>query len=392
MTKILFFLTILSFPFCIFGQELSDKVWNYSCLIENTISDIHADTLLQVPVINVKLKNKDNEWENRLVFINKICINPSLVRNTTILPLNIIEKVFVSEYVTVQGINYKPYYFSTKDNYFPKSISLSRIKQKYTNLDDAGTTLFLLNGSVIFTNNYDDFMIDENNLSKIEIKNSINNVTENFNFKIINLFTQIEPYKSSVIINENDLKERRKIKMTTRRNEELSYFDLRGNFIEDIKKDTLLKVSVIEKIEENESFATLNTNLLISSSFLFEDVLNRTLIENSNCYGEMILDSQKPIKTYHDITLKEKLYIPKVISLSNIKKKYSELKAKPTLFLINGKLIITDNYENFKVDEKNLLRIEVYESFKNVTDNFDIGVIDLITKENLKKEHRNEIY
>jgi len=98
--------------------------------------------------------------------------------------------------------------------------------------------------------------------------------------------------------------------------------------------------------------------------------------------GELNKGDQKS-KIY--ITTKEN-YNPKLISLNELKEKYLSLKDKTsTLFMLDER-VITSDYDEFKVDEKYILKIEV-QPVKNRKEMLDMYVIKLITrtKENLAK-------
>lgn len=80
-------------------------------------------------------------------------------------------------------------------------------------------------------------------------------------------------------------------------------------------------------------------------------------------------------------------YSPKLISLKQLKEKYldNDDKQEPVLFIIDNKVIGTD-YDQYFVDEKYLLKIEV-QKVDNRKEGLDILVINLSsrTEENLKK-------
>jgi hypothetical protein len=78
-------------------------------------------------------------------------------------------------------------------------------------------------------------------------------------------------------------------------------------------------------------------------------------------------------------------YNPKIISLTELKEKYTNLKSEPTIFIIDGE-IITSDYDEYVVDENLLWRIYI-DKVENEKENIDLKFIKLLTKseENLKK-------
>ncbi|SEM53531.1 hypothetical protein SAMN05216436_105112 [bacterium A37T11] len=81
-------------------------------------------------------------------------------------------------------------------------------------------------------------------------------------------------------------------------------------------------------------------------------------------------------------------YAPSFISLNQLKRKYTNLNAGPTLFMIDDE-IISSNYDEQVVDEKNILRI-VINKIDNPQEKLDINVVKLLTKSEayLKKPSR----
>jgi hypothetical protein len=79
-------------------------------------------------------------------------------------------------------------------------------------------------------------------------------------------------------------------------------------------------------------------------------------------------------------------YKPRLITLNALKSKYLNLAEKTTsLFMLDEKIINMD-YDEFKVDENYILKIEV-QSIENSKEKLNINVIRLITrtKENVEK-------
>ena len=78
-------------------------------------------------------------------------------------------------------------------------------------------------------------------------------------------------------------------------------------------------------------------------------------------------------------------YQPALISLTSLKDKYTNLKDKPAMFMLDGR-VINGDYDKYLVDENYLLTV-VVDKFENAKDNISLGLIKLLTKspENIKK-------
>ena len=166
-------------------------------------------------------------------------------------------------------------------------------------------------------------------------------------------FGQTSTNKTSMVINSNGLGSDTSIKVIYANKEnhvnKPAYF-LNGKFI----NETLLR--------------TLNP-VQIESVNIAKDSIQ---IDNVIYYGEI------QIKTKRSYTLK-------LISLIDLKDKYTDLKNKSVVFMIDGN-IINANYDNYMVDESYLLTI-IVDKIENIKENIDLGLIKIITKsdENIKK-------
>jgi hypothetical protein len=92
------------------------------------------------------------------------------------------------------------------------------------------------------------------------------------------------------------------------------------------------------------------------------------------------------VKYYEQLYIVTKsTYKPKFISLNNLKLKYTNVKGNSTIFKIDDGIIYED-YENYLVDEKNILRI-IVEKFENKNEKLNVNIINLTTKtlENIKR-------
>jgi hypothetical protein len=116
-------------------------------------------------------------------------------------------------------------------------------------------------------------------------------------------------------------------------------------------------------------------------------VFNPNLIDNINVVNGIVqinnvqYNGQTYIKTKSN-------YVPKFISLSNLKEKYTNLKNKPVIFMVDDNLV-NDDYDKYMVDENYLLKI-VIDKIKNAKENINLDVIKLVTKsdENIKESKK----
>ena len=99
--------------------------------------------------------------------------------------------------------------------------------------------------------------------------------------------------------------------------------------------------------------------------------------------GNLQVDSIKYYGQIHLFTKKN--YSPKLISLTAVKEKYTNLGNKSVVFTIDGDIINSD-YDKYFVDENYLLQI-VVDKIIIATENVDLGLIKLLTKseENFQK-------
>jgi hypothetical protein len=84
-------------------------------------------------------------------------------------------------------------------------------------------------------------------------------------------------------------------------------------------------------------------------------------------------------------------YVPKMISLNQLKNDYTTLKNQPALFTIDGKLI-NANYNFYKVDKNTILKI-VVEKFSGNANKDEMWLVKLLTKtkENIRRSKQTWI-
>ena len=146
--------------------------------------------------------------------------------------------------------------------------------------------------------------------------------------------------------------------------------------------DTVINVSYISKpVSERNPVYYLNDRLVDGTTIR---TINPKSIESINVIkknSEMNND-----KKYGEIHIKMKTgYAPKLLSLNDLKLKYTDVRDNPTIYLIDGEFINGD-YDKCMVDENNILSISV-EKFENKNEKIEINFVKLLTKteENIRK-------
>lgn len=139
--------------------------------------------------------------------------------------------------------------------------------------------------------------------------------------------------------------------------------------LKEAKKETNVLYYLNEKVVDKHVINTLNPNKIKGIKVEKESIAN----EKVNYNGIIHIQTKENYK-------------PRLITLNALKSKYLNLADKtPTLFMLDEKIIDT-NYDEFKVDENYILKIEV-QSVENSKEKLNINVIRLITrtKENVEK-------
>lgn len=146
--------------------------------------------------------------------------------------------------------------------------------------------------------------------------------------------------------------------------------------------DIIIKVIYKNEIKNDKKPAYFINGKLANESILRS--INPNEIETVNVEKENI--EIENVKYYGKLYIVTKsTYKPKLISLNNLKFKYTNIKDNSTIFKIDDELINAD-YENNLVDENYILKI-IVEKFENKNEKLNINFINLITKseENIKK-------
>ena len=148
------------------------------------------------------------------------------------------------------------------------------------------------------------------------------------------------------------------------------------------QNDTVLKVLYVNSNESERSPAYYLNGQFVNETTL--KTLNPNAIDNIRVEKQEIeVETQK---YYGQIFINTKGdYRPILISLSDLKSKYINLKNTPTIFMIDNE-IINGDYDKCIVDENYLLRISI-EKVENRKEKLHFNLIQILTKseENIKK-------
>ena len=158
-----------------------------------------------------------------------------------------------------------------------------------------------------------------------------------------------------------------------------------GTFLNKTKveeSDTALQVIYVEKNKTNQQPAYFINGRFIKNSLLPSNI-NPQTIDNINVLKrDTLIDNELYLGQVH-IETKEG-YTPRFITLTELKNKYTNLKGKPAVFILDGNFINAD-YDNYLVDETNLLTI-IIDNLQNSQEKIDLGLIKILSKteENIK--------
>jgi len=152
--------------------------------------------------------------------------------------------------------------------------------------------------------------------------------------------------------------------------------------------DAMPKVSYINPYDSDPSPAVFINGNYTSETII--KTINPDSIGSINIIKGNIEIGGKKHNGQIYIQLKEN-YHPNLISLNDLKLKYTNLGEMPSVFMINN-VIVYGNYSKCIVDEKYILNITV-ENFVNKEENLNFNIIKLITntEENIKKSKEIKI-
>lgn len=150
-------------------------------------SNTYGQTIINDSTIKVIYANKLHNEKNPAWFINGIYVSNAV---TTLNPQMIDNINLINKDSTIDGTKYYgQIYIKTKSEYNLKLITLTSLKEKYTNLENQ-PVVFMIDGNIV-NGDYDKFVVDENYILQIIIDN-IKNEKENIDLKIVKLLTKSE--------------------------------------------------------------------------------------------------------------------------------------------------------------------------------------------------------
>jgi hypothetical protein len=148
------------------------------------------------------------------------------------------------------------------------------------------------------------------------------------------------------------------------------------------QNDTVLKVLYVNSNDPERSPAYYLNGQFVNETIL--KTLNPKAIDDIRVEKKEIkVETQK---YYGQIFISTKGdYRPILVSLNDLKSKYTNLKNTPTIFMIDNE-IINGDYDKCLVDENYLLRISI-EKIENRKEKLHFNLIQILTKteENIKK-------
>jgi hypothetical protein len=180
MRQVLIIAAILFFSMNAPGQ-LGGKVLQIPN--SNTQEESKTDTIIKVFYVNKNVSER-----KPAIYLNGQFVNENNIK--TINP-KIIENLRVeSQNIMIGNKNYYGQIFiNTKSNYKLHFISLTDLKLKYTNLKK-NSTIFMIDNELI-NDNYDNFLVDENNILKISVEKIVNR-EEKLKFNFVKIWTRTE--------------------------------------------------------------------------------------------------------------------------------------------------------------------------------------------------------
>lgn len=154
-------------------------------------------------------------------------------------------------------------------------------------------------------------------------------------------------------------------------------------------RDTTFQVEYVH--ESNKTGNKLPTAFFVNGEFLNPFIsLDPRQIENIEVFKRDTLIEGK--KYYGLIFIKAKNYnsndVARPITLNDLKDQYTNLKNKPAIFTIDGKIINAD-YDHYKIDKNTILKI-IVEKFVGAGAYKELWLVKVLTKteENIKKSRQ----
>lgn len=183
MKKILLLILILS-SFNLISQIPVNTLVGKLSGLKTGVRVIYSENDTVPVVVNLKEGDKGT---NVLFYLNEEIVDEQIIN--AINPNQIKEVKIEKESIQFNEVKYDGIvYIRIKENYTPKFISLNELKEKYLNLSDNASTLFMLNEEIIDMD-YDSFIVDEKYILKIETQ-AIKNSKEQLDMNIIKVITR----------------------------------------------------------------------------------------------------------------------------------------------------------------------------------------------------------
>lgn len=150
------------------------------------------------------------------------------------------------------------------------------------------------------------------------------------------------------------------------------------------ENDTIIKVIYKNKIENKKDPAYFINGKLVNKSFL--GIINPKQIATVKVEKEDI--EIEGVKYFGKLIIETKNnYNLKLISLNNLKLKYTSLKENSTIFIVDN-VIINEDYNGFMVDENYILKITIG-NFENKNENLKLNIIEIFTRSDKNIEDAN---
>jgi len=139
-------------------------------------------------IITVVFKNKFLKKRKPIaIYINNVLVGQSILK--TLNPNDISTYHVEKGEITLNNTTYDgKIYFVTKESYNPKWISLTELKLKHTQIKE-NPTVYQIDNEPIDTDDYDNYLTDENSILKIEV-DYIEVSNENLKLNILNILTK----------------------------------------------------------------------------------------------------------------------------------------------------------------------------------------------------------
>jgi hypothetical protein len=148
-----------------------------------------------------------------------------------------------------------------------------------------------------------------------------------------------------------------------------------SNKFENEGNDTIPEVSYVNSTGSDRSPAHYINGKLVNETVL--KTINPLLIDSVNVVKQDIeIEGKKYFGRIH-IQMK-KDYNPKLISLTDLKLKYTNLTNDSSVFMINDEFI-SGNYSKYIVDENYILKI-IVEKISNKEENLHVNIVRLLTR------------